>query len=285
MVPYHLAVPKGQFSEVWWFAEPRPLSLCCNYHFSLAQCKTNVYGKNCPGMMKVYLNGRPVKRMVIADGDTSVGAKRQYSLAEDLPAGQHTIHVSKCSEFFFGALTLHGIVVPGGCEVKAPKAKKVVEVLGDSNSAQPGNVGPNTYDFTASKKLMMKWTDTDLSWFGHLNTAFDVDTVMVGASGMGFMANAEEVSHGSMIDIYSRICQNEVAEYKEGDATNPVNLCIIFLGMNDWIAGGMAGKDAEAIAGYKKLIDIVRSRRGPSVPILCLYSDAKTMGGAPNLTK
>jgi hypothetical protein len=122
----------------------------------LAQCKTNVYGKNCPGMMKVYLNVRPVKRMVIADGDSSVGAERQYSLAEDLPAGQHTIHVSNCSEFFFWALTRHGIVVPEGCKVKAPKAKKVVEVIGDSNSAQPGNVGPNTYDFTASKKLMMK---------------------------------------------------------------------------------------------------------------------------------
>jgi len=51
----------------------------------------------------------------------------------------------------------------------------------------------------------MKWTDTDLSWFGHLNSAFDVDTGMVGASGMGFMANAEEVSHGPMIDIYSSI--------------------------------------------------------------------------------
>ena len=81
------------------------------------------------------------------------------------------------------------------------------------------------------------------------------------------------------------LCQNEVAEYKEGDAMNPVDLCIIFLGMNDCIAGGMAGKDAEAIAGYKKLIDIVRSRRGSSVPILCLYPDANTVGGAPNLAK
>ena len=252
----------------------------------LAQCKTNEFGINCPGMMKSYVNGRPVKRMVIADGDTSGGAPRQYLLAEDLPAGQHTIHVSKCSEFFFGALTLHGIVVSEGCEVNAPQAKKVVEIISDSNSAMPGNVGPNTYDFTASKKLMMKWTDTDLAWFGHLNTALDVDTVMVGASGMGFAANAEEVGHGPMIDIYCRVCQNEEAEYKEGDAMNPVDLCIIYLGMNDWGLGfgGMAGKDQEAIAGYKKLIDLVRARRGPSVPILCLYPDATTVGGAPNLT-
>ena len=42
----------------------------------LAQCRTNEYGKNCPGMMKSYLNGRPVKRMLIADGDTSEGFPR-----------------------------------------------------------------------------------------------------------------------------------------------------------------------------------------------------------------
>jgi len=192
--------------------------------------------------------------------------------------------VSKCSEFFFGALTLHGIVVSEGCEVTAPTAKRVVEVIGDSNSAMPGNVGPNTYDFSASKKLMMKWIDTNLAWFGHLRTAFDVDVVMVGASGMGFMANAEDVGHGPMLDVYGRVMQNEAAEYEEGDAMNPVDLCIIFLGMNNWIGGGMAGKDAEAIAGYKKLVDLVRSRRGPSVSILCLYLDATTVGGAPNLT-
>lgn len=97
----------------------------------------------------------------------------------------------------------------------------------------------------------MKWTDTDLAWFGHLNTVFDVDTVMVGASGICFMANAMEVGHGPMIEIYSRICQNEAVEYKEGDAMNPVDLCIIFMGMNDWIAGGMSGKDAQPLLAIR----------------------------------
>lgn len=127
----------GQCEAVWMEMSGRVFA----HREKLAPCKTNVYGKNCPGMMKEYLNGRPVKRMVIADGDTSKGAPRQYLLMEDLPAGQHTIHVSKCSEFFFGALTLHGIVVPKGCEVYAPKAKKVIEIIGDSNSALPGNLG------------------------------------------------------------------------------------------------------------------------------------------------
>ena len=108
---------------------------------------------------------------------------------------------------------------------------------------------------------------------------------MVGTSGMDFMANAEDLSHGPMIDIYGRICQNEAAEYKEGDAMSPVDLCIIYFGTDDWIGGGMVGKDAQAMEGYKKVIDIVRSRHGPSVPIPFLFPDACSVVGAPNLTK
>merc|ERR1719408_197491 len=66
--------------------------------------KGNACGKS-PGMMKSFVDGKPVKRMVI---EASAEAK-QYLVAEDIPAGKHTILVQKCSEFFFGVLKLHGL--------------------------------------------------------------------------------------------------------------------------------------------------------------------------------
>lgn len=238
--------------------------------------KMNACGKS-PGMMKSYVDGKPVKRMIIADGQEA----KQYLLAENIPAGKHTIFVSKCSEFPFGVLKFHGLVVPEGCEVTAPPAKKIIEIIGDSNSTGPGGVGPNSYDHGLLQKMMMKWTDTTTSWASHLSAAFDVDHYILGCSGLGFMANAEKLPHGPMLDIYGRILENESSEY-DGEM-NHVDLCIVYLGGNDWIGGGMAGKDEEAIAGYKRLIELIRSKRGPSVPILCLYPDAYSQGSAPGL--
>ena len=246
----------------------------------LTQCTKNVYGSS-PGMMKSFIDDQPVKRMVIAEPDE--GGAKQYCVAEDVPAGPHVITVSKCSEFWYGVVALHGIVVPRDCSVKAPPPRKLIEIIGDSNSTLPGNLGPNSYDEGAMRKNMMKYTDTNLSWGAKVAQAFDADDVLIGCSGLGFMANAEPLPHGPMLDIYTRICQNEEATYS-GDMPS-VDLCIIYLGMNDWVMGGMAGKDSEAIAGYKKLIDLVRSKRGPSVPILCLYPDAYTVGGAPGLKR
>jgi len=213
-------------------------------------------------------------RMVIADGPEA----KQYLLAKDIPEGKHTIFVSKCSEFFFGVLKFHGLVVPESCEVKAPPAKKVIEFLGCSNTMTPGGVGPNKI---GNKKMVMEYTDTTTSWPSHVSAHFDADHYIVGCSGLGFMANAEKnMPHGPMLDIYGRICENEEAEYSE--EMNPVDLCIIFLGANDWVSGG-AKSEEEGIAGYKKLIELVRSKRGPSVPILCLYPDAYSLPGFTNL--
>jgi len=236
----------------------------------------NTYGKT-PGMMKSYVNGKPTMRMVIADGAEA----KQYLLAKDLPQGKHTIFVSKCSETFFGVLKLHGLVVPEACDVKAPPAKKVIEILGDSNTTLPGGVGPNTS--AANAKKIMEYTDTTTSWPAHLAAQFDADHYIVGCSGLGFMANAEKnMPHGPMIDIYGRILQNEEAEYSKMDDMNQVDLIVIFLGANDCIGGGVKGE--AGVEGYKKLIDLVRSKRGPSVPILCVYPDAYSLPGFTNLS-
>eukprot|EP00854_Cymbomonas_tetramitiformis_P025063 gene25063-30577_t len=261
-------VVTGPAKEVW-------VEMGCRigaHNNELAQCKNNAY-PGAGALMKSYVDGKPIRRVVVYEGAA------QYLMAENLESGEHVIHVSKCSEFCFGMVLVKGVVVPENCSVKAASPKKVIEVIGDSNSCQPGGVGPFSYDEGAMNKYMMSYTDTDLSWSSNVCAAFDIDQHLIACSGIGFMANAMKIPHGPMLDVYTRVCENETEVLK---ALPPVDLSIIFLGANDWVAGGMAGKDQQAIEGYKKLIDLVRSLR-PSTPILCLYPNHCSLGAGPHL--
>src|ERR1043165_2051374 len=90
-------------------------------------------GKN---RVQFIVDGKPAK--VLAPK----GAGAVYSLAGDLPDGEHTVAIMKRTEASQGALQFLGFQLSaGGKALEQPPAKRRIEVIGDSISCGYGNEG------------------------------------------------------------------------------------------------------------------------------------------------
>jgi lysophospholipase L1-like esterase len=106
--------------------------------------------------IKVRFAGQPNQFAVIVDGGTAKTIKTMtgtatYTLADALPAGEHTVLVHRRTEAFFGEVQFLGFVIDGGALLSPPPARaRRLEVIGDSITCGYGNEGADQYcKFTA----------------------------------------------------------------------------------------------------------------------------------------
>lgn len=220
-----------------------------------------------PGYVNVYVDGALTPSATMYLDKT----KAEYTLAENLPAGSHTITLRKRNEAVYGSSATVGVAsltIIGGSLKAAPEAAdRHIEVIGDSITCGFGNLAANTNVGYSSHV-----SDGTSTYATMAAQALNADISVVARSGIGFVRNA---TCDTMMDVYEKVSGLGDKNTDAWDfASNPVDVVVINLGTND---NGARMKDtnepvtdAYVQSEAKAFLELVRSKN-PHAEIVWAY--------------
>lgn len=195
-------------------------------------------------------------------GDLSLlEGRHTYVLAENLPAGTHTVRLTKRTEGLVGRVQFLGFdaerVVAGTAR------RRTLLFIGDSITAGYGVLGgvPEC-TFSAS-------SEDFLSTYASLTAAaLDAEPIAVAASGRGVLRNVDGGTGETMLHLFDRALPFDASSSWDHARTRP-DAVVIALGTNDFATGV---PDREAFtAAFAALTEKV-TRAHPGVPLLIAHS-------------
>lgn len=214
---------------------------------------------------------------------------QEYCIADGLnPAAETRISIYKRTEAVAqfpdratGCVVLFGIRLgSGGRLVDAPgPPQRVIECVGDSDTAAYGNLGARTGFEVADRCVFADPSkqDASKSWAAFVADAFGAECHNISWSGMGAVWNAPgHGAEGAMDRHYFRLLATQ------GDRTDtpvspnnpvlpPVSLVVLYIGGNDWWTLEQRG-DAAFVEGYVEFLSRLRQLRADT-PLLVLAAD------------
>ena len=212
---------------------------------------------------RVSMNGAGRFFTVIVDGSVQPtlavsGASGTYSLAADLPDGEHTVELYRRTEGSFGPTVVHGLEVDGEL-LAVPEPTRQLEVVGDSISAGYGVDGPDRFcDFSAE-------TENHFLTYGAVAArALGAELSTVAWSGKGAVHNYGDDRNEPMPELYGRVIATDAAST---GVIRPADAVVVNLGTNDFSTDGDP-TDAEFVPAYVNLLEQIRSRH-PDALIAC----------------
>ena len=211
--------------------------------------------------------------------------KKWFTLADGLPAGDHTISLVKRNEWYNGGATLYGFEVAGEVLPPTPRKSRTIEFIGNSITA-----GYAIEDLTGGDSPDSIYTNNYPTYGALTARFFDADYICTCRSGIGISVSWDPTI--IMPEVFPRLNPTDPASKWEF-AVRP-DLVVVNLLQNDsWLvnlpeeAGFKArfgdtapGKD-ETVAAYQEFISLVRTTY-PGTPIVCaLGSMDATKEGSP----
>ena len=211
--------------------------------------------------------------------------KKWYTLAEDLPEGEHTISLIKRNEWDKGSTTIHGFEVKGDV-LPVAKNARTIEFIGNSITA-----GYAIEDLTGGDSPDSIYTNNYLTYGALTARRFAADYVCTCRGGIGIMISWDPTI--IMPEVFPRLNPTDSTSRWDFSKAAP-DLVVVNLLQNDsWLVnlpteasfgvrfGEQApGKD-EIIASYQEFISLVRTVY-PETPIICaLGSMDATKEGSP----
>ena len=259
-----------------------------NSGFSFAFCGTGVKANintsttngTYYGYLNVYIDGATTPTSTIC-----IDKNGTYTLAADLPNGDHTIEVRKRNEAIYGdsaTLTLKKLTVTDGRFNKTPpKAPKyTIEFIGDSITSGFGNMV--TDGGGAGANFSTHTQDGTMTYATMAARASDCNASVLSRSGICYVTGADRDS------IYPYYVNTANLPGNGADATDwdfdahPVDLIVINLGTND-TGARIDGKPISA-AQYQTLaynfLRLVRVNN-PDATIIWAYGMITHSGGDP----
>lgn len=196
------------------------------------------------------------------------------------PNQQTTMHLYKRTEAIAGYPDGRtGCVIFKGIELDAGRliadeapARRVIEVVGDSDTAAFGNLGSRAESKTAVS--CPPFQDVSQSWGAFTAQAFGADCHNISFSGMGAVWNAPGLDRPAMNEHYKQLLVSSPEQWtaKPNDNTLPhADLVILYIGGNDWWTLTDRG-DNDFIEGYVRFLRELRALR-PAQPFLILLAD------------
>ncbi|MFG0250238.1 MAG: SGNH/GDSL hydrolase family protein [Phycisphaeraceae bacterium JB051] len=178
---------------------------------------------------QVIVDGKPTKMiMVTPQADT-------YILAENLPAGEHTVELFRRCEAYFGAARLGGFELSEGAKLlTVPVAKRKVMVIGDSITCAYGSEEPNR-----SKGNTAENENGYMSYAAITARNLDADIMMVCWSCRGMYRNRNlehKPGQETMPVLFDRIIPQDKNSKWDINSYKP-QVVIINLGTNDLYRG------------------------------------------------
>ncbi len=212
-----------------------------------------------PNYYQVTLDGQaPVKLAVRAN-------QTVYEIVRGLPAGEHTVELTKLTESDVGRSALRGFRVRG--QFLAPPARPGtrLEFIGDSITCGYGNEvslpdssNPGTGFHSANQNITKAY-----GWLTARN--LNAEAVMVCNSGRGIYRNNTGDTQNTVPRIYGRVFPNQ--ELPRWDPTRaPPDIVVLNLGTNDFHPG-----TPDAALFQAAYTDFVTRLRGhyPQARIIC----------------
>lgn len=253
-------------------------------HFTVKGSKTvhlRMDGAN--NFFSIAVNDSPPSALACDDGvkEYLVAGNLDPAVETDMRVYKRTEAVAHFPEKITGCVTLEGVVLdPGGRLVKYPgSSQRVIEFVGDSDTAAYGNLGIRTGFEVADRSVFADPSkqDASKSWAAFVAGAFDTECHNISWSGMGVVWNAPgHGANGAMNRHYCRLLATQ------GDQTatlasldNPilprVDLVVLYIGGNDWWTLEQKGDDA-FVEGYVGFLTLLRQLRAGQ-PIIVLTAN------------
>eukprot|EP00933_Yihiella_yeosuensis_P068911 TRINITY_DN7496_c1_g1_i2.p1 TRINITY_DN7496_c1_g1~~TRINITY_DN7496_c1_g1_i2.p1 ORF type:complete len:390 (-),score=45.77 TRINITY_DN7496_c1_g1_i2:271-1311(-) len=242
-----------------------------------------------PAEVWVRMDGQDNCFNVRIDGELVLSFKaksgeRDYLVARNVDR-EITLSIVKRSEAMNGMMshtpvTVFNVAMPEGAKLVKPfkKNNRVIEFIGDSDSAAFGNLSPKTgVDMLSMLSVDMKNEDCEKGWIGLTASAFQADFHGIAISGTGAVWDSDGNKDNSIQKYYKRTLMSEDCDCERFEH---VDLVIIYLGGNDY-EGKLCetpSAEEEFIQGFCDLLNMVREAR-PDTFILCLLP-GKTMPSA-----
>ncbi len=143
--------------------------------------------------MVVKIDDRPEGLLPVSQSFTD------YTLAENLPFGIHTVRLHRGVEAFAGVFEFNGFTVPGGKLLPARVRDRRILVIGDSITCAYGIKGAN-----AQCRFSFDTEDTFNSYSVVAGRALDADVEIVAFSGRGIWRNNDSEWEGTMPLLFDR---------------------------------------------------------------------------------
>jgi lysophospholipase L1-like esterase len=208
--------------------------------------------------LALELDGQPARKLRLARG------RRSYQLARELPAGVHTLVLTKRTEAEVGTVTLHGLFEDGAARLLAAPARRRrrIEVIGDSISAGYGDEGTEPgCGFRASEE------DASRSYAAVAARALGAELIVQAWSGKGVYRNHDARDAEVMPEIFTRVLPARRTSPRS-DASFRPHVLVVHLGTNDFWAGP---PDAQRfLAAYRQLLAALRARSPGAKQLLVL---------------
>lgn len=179
-----------------------------------------------PGYVNVYVDGALTSSATLYLDKT----KAEYTLAENLPAGSHTITLRKRNEAVYGSSATVGVAsltITGGSLKAAPAAKeRRIEVIGDSITCGFGNLAANTNVGYSSHV-----SDGTSTYATMAAQALNAEIDVVARSGIRFVRVDES---NSIFPVYDKVSglENKCNDPYDFE-NNEKDVVVINLGTND----------------------------------------------------
>ncbi len=208
----------------------------------------------------VFIDDLPVK-VVSVMGDT------ELRIAQNLPAGEHTLKVVKRTEGNEGKATFKGIVLDNGASLKKTSTayKHKIEFIGNSITCGYGTEGA-----TKDEKYMPETENNYKSYAPITARAFNAEHHVIAHSGQGIVRNYGDenmTSDYTMPDRYKQTLDSEMAAMWDFSKWKP-DAVVINLGTNDF---STEPHPIETVFNrkYTHLVKFIRESYG-EVPIFCV---------------
>ncbi len=191
---------------------------------------------------------------VVIDNDTQTlstqSGTNNYTLAQNLPAGTHTLWIEKITESYLGSIQFLGLTTdPGASLVSTPAPfSRRIEMIGDSITCGYGDEGqgPNC-PFTAD-------TENEYLAYGAIAArALDAEHFSISYSGIGMYRDYSGNTGNTMSLKYGRIYADDPNSVWDFSWTP--DIVVINLGTNDFATGDPG---QPFVTAYNSFVQMVR---------------------------
>jgi hypothetical protein len=234
--------------------------------------------------VSLHMNGARNFFNVTVNGNTEVlktdGEARIYPIATRLDPEQITdIDVCKRTEGIAhfvdgmtGCIEFTAVSAPGGQLLASQAQDRIMEFVGDSDTAAYGNLGERTGMTPEDRSVFADPSkqDASQSWAAIVAHTFEADCHNISYSGMGAVWNSPGHTADEAMDrYYFRHLVNPV-EVSELELP-PVDIVVLYIGGNDWWTLADKG-DQPFIEGFAAFLREIRIHRRTQ-PILVLTAN------------
>jgi lysophospholipase L1-like esterase len=186
-----------------------------------------------------------------------------YSVASNLPTGQHSVLITKRTESYVGVVQLLGLAPQGGALVVSPMPlARRIEFIGDSITCGYGTLGSSALcHFTPD-------TEDETSAYGALAAAqLNAQQTAIAYSGIGMYRNGGGDTANTMPTRFQRTLADDPASTWTFN-TPPPHVVVVNLGTNDFGRGDPGPPFQQAYVAFLRQL----RARYPDAHVICTLS-------------